>query len=207
MTYSILYVDCPWQYKDKANAGKRGAEHKYQCMSLAELIGMRPYIDSIANDNSVMFMWATGPIMPDALKVMEYWEFDYRTIAFTWIKTNPKGTGRSLDTGQPLYLATFLNREGEIDTYGDFLGMGNHTRANAEFVLLGVRGKGLQRVNNSVRSTVISPIREHSRKPAEVRTAIENLYGEQERIELFAREVVSGWDAHGLETDKFKSPE
>jgi N6-adenosine-specific RNA methylase IME4 len=62
-----------------------------------------------------------------------------------------------------------------------------------------VRGKGIKRVSASVRSTVISPIREHSRKPDEVRRRIEDLYGDVPRIELFARERAIGWDYFGDE--------
>ena len=31
--YNIIYADPPWSYEDKANAGKRGAGHKYPTQS------------------------------------------------------------------------------------------------------------------------------------------------------------------------------
>lgn len=43
------------------------------------------------------------------------------------------------------------------------------------------------------------PVREHSRKPDEARDKIVELFGDLPRIELFARERVSGWDAWGDE--------
>jgi site-specific DNA-methyltransferase (adenine-specific) len=59
-------------------------------------------------------------------------------------------------------------------------------------------------ISNSVSSAIISPIREHSRKPDEVRTKIEKLYGNIPRIELFARTRIEGWDVWGNEIDEKK---
>jgi len=45
------------------------------------------------------------------------------------------------------------------------------------------------------------PILRHSEKPPEVRLAIEELMGDVPRIELFARERVTGWAAWGNEVE------
>ena len=86
-----------------------------------------------------------------------------------------------------------------------FLGMGYYTRANAEYCLLATKGRVLERKSHSVSSVIISHIREHSRKPDEVRERIVELFGDIPRIELFARESMSGWDCWGNETEKFKN--
>ena len=54
-------------------------------------------------------------------------------------------------------------------------------------------------VSHSVHSVIQSPIRQHSQKPPEARDRIVQLFGDQRRLELFARETVSGWDAWGNE--------
>ena len=77
--------------------------------------------------------------------------------------------------------------------------MGYYTRANAELCLLATRGKTLKRVSRTVHSVVLSKIREHSRKPDEVRNRIVELFGDIPRIELFARQKVDGWDCWGDE--------
>ena len=41
----------------------------------------------------------------------------------------------------------------------------------------------------------------HSAKPAEVRKRIEEMFPEQNKIELFAREAPEGWDVHGNEVE------
>ncbi len=65
---------------------------------------------------------------------------------------------------------------------------------------MATRGK-IKRISASVRNLVISPLREHSRKPDEVRTAITELVGYLPRIELFAREKTEGWDVWGNEVE------
>ena len=53
--------------------------------------------------------------------------------------------------------------------------------------------------SNAVSQLIMSPIREHSRKPDEVRDRIVELLGDLPRIELFAREAAPGWDCWGKE--------
>ena len=56
-----------------------------------------------------------------------------------------------------------------------------------------------ERASNAVSQLIMSPIREHSRKPDEVRDRIVELLGDLPRIELFAREAAPGWDCWGKE--------
>lgn len=171
--HSLIYCDPAWSYRDKAGAGQRGSEFHYPCMTLDELIEMRSYVDSIAAPDSVLYMWTTAPMMQDALTLMKAWNFTFKTVAFTWIKRT---------------------KNNKL-----FWGMGSTTRSNPEFILYGVRGKGLKRISASVHSVIEAIPREHSRKPDEVRSRLEQLYGDVPRIEMFAREHVEGWDYHGIE--------
>ena len=41
----------------------------------------------IASDNCILFMWATYPMLREALKVIEAWGFTYKSIAFQWVKS------------------------------------------------------------------------------------------------------------------------
>jgi N6-adenosine-specific RNA methylase IME4 len=171
--YKIIYADPPWSYSDKATAGKRGACFKYPVLNTAG-IGALP-IKDLADETCALFMWATFPMLPDAFQVMAAWGFSYKTVAFVWIKANKKA-----------------------DT--DFFGMGNWTRANAEIVLLGIKGKP-KRISAGIRQIVRSPIMRHSEKPNEVRERIVALMGDLPRVELFAREKIAGWDAWGNEIE------
>lgn len=176
--FNVIYADPPWKYRDKANAGKRGAEFKYPCLSLPELIDFQVNgrcVYDIAAEDSACFLWTTGPMMPDALKLLASWGFAYKNVSFNWVKTTK--TGKEWHWG-----------------------MGYYTRSNPEYVLLGIRGRMAdKRVSKSVHSVVKAPIGKHSAKPALVRDRIVELFGDIPRIELFARERVKGWSAHGLE--------
>ena len=167
--YQIIYCDPAWDYRDKAKAGKRGSSFKYDVMSIHDI--MRLPVWNIADSNCYLFMWVTGPMIFEAKKILKAWDFEFNTIAFTWIKTNPKGSGL-------------------------FWGMGNSTRSNPEYVILGKKGK-LKRLDASVHSVIKSPVRKHSQKPDRVRTDIVKMYGDVSRIELFARTKVHGWDVWG----------
>jgi len=134
-------------------------------------------INKIADENCALFLWVTFPILPEALETVKKWGFRYVSVAFNWVKINKR-------KGTP------------------FIGMGNWTRANAEICVLGIRGK-LQRKSNKVSQIVFSPLREHSRKPDEIRDKIVDLMGDLPRIELFARQTAQGWDCWGNQTDKF----
>lgn len=152
----------------------RTIEH-YNCVPLKDIYNFP--IDKIAAENCVLFLWVTFPILPEALETVKRWGFRYVTTAFTWVKTyKNKGT--------------------------PFIGMGNWTRANAEICVMGIRGN-LKRKSNKVSQIVLSPLREHSRKPDEIRERIVQLMGNLPRIELFARQTVKGWDCWGNETKKF----
>lgn len=168
--YSIIYVDPPWEYRDKAKSGKRGAEFKYSCMELRDILILP--VPAICKENCVLFLWATAPMLTKAEMVIRWWGFRYKTVAFTWIKTTKNGK------------LTW--------------GMGSWTRANPEFLLLGVKGKP-KRKSASVHSVIKSVRGKHSEKPAEARERIEKLMGKLPRIELFAREKVKGWDCWGDE--------
>lgn len=134
-------------------------------------------IQKITADNCALFLWVPYMILPKCIETLKQWGFRYVTVAFTWVKISRK-------KGTPL------------------LGRGGWVRANAEVCLMGLKGK-LKRESTNVSQIVLSPLREHSRKPDEVRERIVKLMGNLPRIELFARQTVKGWDCWGNETEKF----
>ena len=134
-------------------------------------------IGNISTDSTILYLWATDPKLKTAIKVMESWGFTYKGIAYVWVKTNRKS---------PTV----------------FWGMGNYTRKNAEFVLLGVKQKTIKTIKPLAHNSsqiIQSPIEIHSKKPDKVRAEILRVCGDIPRIELFARERVEGWDAWGNE--------
>ena len=172
--YKIIYADPPWSYRDKRDKHPRlcgGASAHYPTMDLSDIKNLP--VNNIADDNCLLFLWATFPNLKEALDVIEAWGFTYKTLGFSWIKTNK-------NNGKP------------------FFGIGWYTKSNCEVCLIGVKGKPFK-ASNSVSSVIISPIEEHSKKPDEVREKIVEFAGDVPRIELFARQSADGWDCFGNE--------
>ena len=166
--YNIIYADPPWRYWESGN--KNQALH-YTTMSIDEICELP--VKDIADNDCVLFLWVTYPILQEAFKVIESWGFNYSTCAFVWIKKN-----KQKDT--------------------PFVGCGAWTRANSELCLLATKGN-IMRLDASVSQVVESPIEEHSKKPDIVRELITKLVGELPRVELFCRNPADGWDVWGNE--------
>ena len=71
---TLLLADPPWQYSNSGLAG--AAEEHYPTMSTDEICAM-PVKDIVA-DEAVLFLWATNPMLPDAMRVIEEWSFTFR---------------------------------------------------------------------------------------------------------------------------------
>jgi len=169
--YKIIYADPPWQHRDKANAGKRGACHKYNVMNLEHIKALP--ISDIADQDCLLAMWWVAPMPLEALEVVGAWGFKLKTMkGFTWHKLTKHGKSH--------------------------FGMGNWTRANTEDCLFATKGHPI-RENAGVRQFIEAPVRMHSQKPDDARDRLVKLMGKVPRIELFARDQFYGWDAWGDE--------
>jgi len=77
---------------------------------------------------------------------------------------------------------------------------GFYTMSQFEICLIGKRGKiPKPRGARNIRQFVQSKRTKHSEKPHEVRLRISQMFPIQDKIELFARHRVKGWDAWGDE--------
>lgn len=167
--YSLIYADCPWQFNDSANAGKRGAVHKYPVMSVEDICAL-PVGDLAAKD-CLLALWWVGAMPEEALAVVKAWGFTLKTMkGFTWHKLTKNGK----------------------DAYG----MGHYTRANTEDCLFAIRGKRF-RADAGVPQLIHAEIGRHSEKPEEARARLERLCGDVKRVELFSRGRYKGWDVWG----------
>ena len=80
--YQIIYADPPWRY-DFSTSDSRQIENKYPTMSQEEL----KTLEIPADDNCILFMWATAPKLKEAFEVMEAWGFTYKSQS-VWDKEN-----------------------------------------------------------------------------------------------------------------------
>jgi N6-adenosine-specific RNA methylase IME4 len=81
--YRIIYADPPWQYGNSMPEYFTEQANHYQLMTLEDICSMK--IRDITEDNAVLFLWVTSPILEDAFRVIEAWGFKYKT-SFVWDK-------------------------------------------------------------------------------------------------------------------------
>lgn len=174
--YSVIYADPPWHYYGDPN--KDGAAGKHYALLSTQDICALP-VASITAPNAALFLWATGPRLPEAIAVMAAWGFFYRGVAYAWVKTAKDGH--------------IISGQGVRPTF---------TKPTSEFLLVGSttrRGRPLKLLTEAQGQVVLAPRGRHSEKPEVFRQRIIELLGDVPRIELFARQRVPGWDAWGNE--------
>jgi N6-adenosine-specific RNA methylase IME4 len=175
--FRVVCADPPWRFKSNsiAKPGRNALRH-YPCMAPAEIAAL-PVKEIVAED-AALFLWVPGPflVIGAHIEIMRAWGFEPSASGFVWIK---------------------LNRDGS-----PCLGGGFTTRKNAEFCLIGKRGRSVRKAAD-VREVIISPKREHSRKPPEFLERVER-YSDGPYLEMFARSHRDGWVSHGDESEKFQ---
>lgn len=89
--YGVIYADPEWRFEvySRDTGLDRAADNHYPT-SETDAICARP-VNDIAADDCVLFLWATVPMLPDALKVMGAWGFTYKSHCI-WAKDRI-GTG------------------------------------------------------------------------------------------------------------------
>jgi len=178
--YQIIYADPPWSYYNDTSA-------KYDCTTVK---GMRrpPYmvmgtteimslpVDTITDDNAILFIWSTDYHLEKCMQVINAWGFQYKTVGFAWSK-------KTKENKQVCFMGAYTMKSG------------------IELCLLATKGKDAHKLvkKHNVRAYIESPRLEHSKKPSEVRHRIVELVGDIPRIELFARQKNEGWDVWGNE--------
>ena len=200
MKYNIVLADPPWWFRNysadapgEIHDRSRGAAKYYPTMKTIDIMSIP--VNLIAEDNALLFLWSVWPLLPDALQVIKAWGFEYKTIAWVWVKANKSGMG--FFTGMGYY--TRSNSEPCLfATRGDEFG--------SEPCLLATRGKVQRPENKGIQSLIYSSVREHSRKPDDQYRKIESLYPGKKYLELFARRERSGWSSWGNEVEGVKMP-
>jgi N6-adenosine-specific RNA methylase IME4 len=82
-SYRVFYADPPWSYGNSGLDDYGHAERHYPTMSIDELCQMP--VKAMADDNAVLFMWVTSPLLEECFDVIRAWGFKYKT-SFIWDK-------------------------------------------------------------------------------------------------------------------------
>lgn len=186
--FATILMDPPWAFRTFSGDNMtphRCAEDHYRTMTLAKMKELP--VGDIAAKDCALFMWVVGSHLAESIELAAAWGFEFKTDAFYWLKQ------RMLDADQ-------------IDMFsGDIpeprMGFGYWTRKQVEPCWLFTRGSPKRR-GKGVRQVIVEPRREHSRKPDQARSRIEELVAGP-YLEMFARTTAPGWASWGNEIDKF----
>ena len=173
-SYRLIMADPPWNFKTYSSKGwGKSAQGHYQCMG-AEDIKALP-VGELAAPDCCLFLWATWPMLPQALDVMAAWGFAYRSGG-VWHKRTSGGKTA--------------------------FGTGYRVRGACEPFLLGFVGN--PKNSRSERNLIEGQVREHSRKPESAYAWAERYLPQVRRCELFSRQKRAGWETWGDEMEKYQ---
>ena len=180
--FGTILADPPWQFQNRT--GKVAPEHRrlnrYATMTLDDICALP--VDGLAAEPAHLYLWVPNALLPEGLRVMDAWGFQYKTNLI-WRKIRKDGGS-------------------------DGRGVGFYFRNVTEIILFGIRGKNARTLAPGRRQVnyLESRKREHSRKPDEQYEIIEAC-SPGKRLELFSRGARRGWDVWGNQADETYKPD
>ena len=167
--WTTAVIDPPWPYSraSKNNKLTGFSSQKYELLSIDDL-ALLPVGEIV---DGYVFLWTTGPFMPDAVRLIESWGFQWCSM-LTWIKRTVNGK-----------LA---------------YGAGYWFRGCTEYVIVAKKA-GMSSIKTPLRNAFEAIGLHHSSKPDYLQTEIVEKYFPGPYIELFARRTREGWDCFGDE--------
>ena len=180
--FNNICMDVPWNHITYSKKGLMGRPQHYPRIS-KKCLKLLP-VKELAAKDCHLFFWTSGPYLEQAFEIIKALGFRYSSIAFTWVKLNPK-------EADSLFMME--------DSF--HMGQGYTTRKNTEICLLAKRGKP-KRIAKNIRELIITARREHSRKPDEFYHRVKR-YSAGTFLDMFAREKREGFVTWGSEVNKF----
>lgn len=176
--FATVLADPPWQFHNKT--GKVAPEHKrlnrYSTMTLEDICALP--VANVCADTAHLYLWVPNALLPEGLRVMAAWGFQYKTN-IVWHKVRKDGGP-------------------------DGRGVGFYFRNTTEIILFGVRGNNARTLapGRSQVNIIRSMKREHSRKPDEQYEIIEAC-SPGPFLELFGRGPREGWTTWGNQAEDY----
>jgi len=169
--FEVIEIDPPWAYDMDLVASP-----PYKTMQLDEMKSEIPELP--AHKDCVLFMWATNPKLKEAMELMEFYGFEYKTN-FAWGKV----------------------KDGKVQTNVGYYAKGAH-----ELLLVGVKGSpGVPPEQVRVASLQLMPRTKHSVKPDHFYEIIDTYYPAKKKISMFSRRTREGWVTWGDEENTSKN--
>jgi N6-adenosine-specific RNA methylase IME4 len=179
--FATILADPPWRFTNRT--GKMAPEHRrlsrYGTLTVSEIAALP--VSRVSAPTSHLYLWVPNALLPDGLRVMAAWGFEYKSN-IVWHK---------------------LRKDGGSDGRG----VGFYFRNVTELLLFGVRGKNARTLAPGRRQVnyMGTRKREHSRKPDEQYDLIEDCSSDP-FVELFARGERPGWAVWGNQADTSYEP-
>ncbi|HEX3888871.1 MAG TPA: MT-A70 family methyltransferase [Phenylobacterium sp.] len=180
--FKTILADPPWQFQNRT--GKMAPEHRrlnrYSTMTLDDICALP--VEGVAAETAHLYLWVPNALLPEGLRVMEAWGFQYKSNLI-WHKVRKDGGS-------------------------DGRGVGFYFRNVTEVILFGVRGKNARTLapGRSQVNMIETRKREHSRKPDEQYALIEAC-SPGPYLELFARGERKKWQVWGNQADADYAPD
>jgi N6-adenosine-specific RNA methylase IME4 len=172
--YEVIVIDPALHFKLYSEAGaKKSPQAQYRTMADNDILDLP--VGSLASLGCLMFLWATAPKLPLALKMVEAWGFTYKSV-MVWRKVTTNGKVR--------------------------WGPGYRVRSTGELVIVATLGNPRQ---TYIPPTIFDGVaREHSRKPEEFYALVEKIMPHARRADVFSRQLRPGWESFGDQTLLFE---
>lgn len=176
--FATILADPPWRFQNRT--GKMAPEHRrlsrYGTMTLEDIMALP--VEILAAKTSHLYLWVPNALLPEGLRVMAAWGFEYKSN-IVWHKVRKDGGP-------------------------DGRGVGFYFRNTTEMVLFGIRGKDARTLSpgRSQVNIIRTQKREHSRKPDELYNIIEAC-SRAPYLELFARGSRKGWKTWGDQSEEY----
>jgi len=176
MKYKVIIADPPWRYAN-FKAAANGAP-QYKTLSYKEIRDIP--IQNWADNNCLLLLWTTWPLLQEGVSLVKEWGFSYIT-GWPWVKTLPNSA--------------------DIST-----GVGFWAQSASEILLIARKGKisppkvskQLGLMFNDPKVFYAPASRKHSKKPEELQDWVEaNFDGPY--LELFATRKRGNWECWGLD--------
>lgn len=171
--FDLLTIDPPWSFTLYSAKGEsKSPQAHYECMDLAAIRALP--VGQLVGADAWVFLWATAPLLPEAIDTLRGWGVVYVT-RLTWRKVTRAGKVR--------------------------MGPGYVARTCDETVLVGRIGR--PPYARALPSIFDGVARQHSRKPEEFFKLVESFAPDARRADIFGREARPGWAVWGNEATKF----
>jgi N6-adenosine-specific RNA methylase IME4 len=188
----VIYADPNWSFDNYSAAGElKNPKAHYHCDSTEDIAAL-PVGHLAHADGAALVMWATFPMLPQALYVMGKLGFTFKTGG-PWMKQSKTGQKWQFGPGYIFRSAAELFLVGKM---GAPKGRDSSEARSVRNLIAGDDWLG------AIEFAMAAPVREHSRKPDIMIDMIEALF-DGPYVELFARQSRPGWSSWGNESTKF----